>query len=44
MRTEWKDAYNEDTADEIAEAILHSYKDEFEKFLVKFTELENLEP
>ncbi len=43
-RNQTSHTYNEDTADEIAEAILHSYKDEFEKFLVKFTELENLEP
>jgi|SRR6266481_4025490 len=35
--------YNEETADEIAEAILSSYVQEFEKFLKKFTELEKKE-
>jgi nucleotidyltransferase substrate binding protein (TIGR01987 family) len=35
--------YNEETADEIAEAILSSYVQEFEKFLKKFTELEKQE-
>ena len=37
-------AYNEQTADEIAEAILSSYVQEFEQFLKKFTELEKQEP
>lgn len=32
--------YNEETADEIADAIVSSYVQEFEKFLNKFTELE----
>lgn len=35
--------YNEETADEIAEAILSGYVPEFEKFLRKFTELEQKE-
>jgi nucleotidyltransferase substrate binding protein (TIGR01987 family) len=35
--------YNEETADEIASAIVSSYVEEFEKFLRKFTELEQLE-
>jgi nucleotidyltransferase substrate binding protein (TIGR01987 family) len=35
--------YNEDTARELAAAILASYVPEFEKFLVKFTELETRE-
>src|SRR5205807_1302814 len=34
--------YNQETADEIANAILSSYVKEFERFLVKFTELESL--
>src|SRR5882762_5506900 len=33
--------YNQDTADEIANAILSSYVKEFEKFLKKLTELES---
>lgn len=36
--------YNEDTANEIAEAILTKYVKEFENFLLKFTELEKQEP
>jgi nucleotidyltransferase substrate binding protein (TIGR01987 family) len=36
-------SYNEETADEIAGAILSNYVPEFEKFLVKFTELEKQE-
>jgi nucleotidyltransferase substrate binding protein (TIGR01987 family) len=32
--------YNEETADEIAKVILSSYVAEFQKFLLKFTELE----
>lgn len=36
--------YNEDTANEIATAILTRYVQEFEKFLLKFTELERQEP
>src|SRR6266404_8707462 len=36
--------YNQDTADEIANGILSSYVQEFEKFLRKFTELEKHEP
>jgi nucleotidyltransferase substrate binding protein (TIGR01987 family) len=36
--------YNEETADEIAKAILSNYVKEFEKFLKKFTELESYEP
>ncbi len=35
--------YNEDTANEIAEAILTRYAQQFEKFLLKFTELEKQE-
>src|SRR5581483_3014531 len=35
--------YNQETADEIAEAILSTYVAEFEQFLVKFTELEEHE-
>jgi nucleotidyltransferase substrate binding protein (TIGR01987 family) len=36
--------YNEQTADEIAGAIVSSYVLEFEKFLQKFSELEKVEP
>jgi len=36
--------YNQDTADEIANAILSSYVKEFEKFLKKLTELESQPP
>lgn len=36
--------YNEETAAEIAKAILSNYVKEFEKFLKKFTELESHEP
>ena len=36
--------YNEETAKEIAEAILSSYVQQFEKFLGKFTELEKQNP
>lgn len=36
--------YNEETAAEIAKAILSNYVKEFEKFLKKFTELERHEP
>ena len=36
--------YNEDTAKEIAEAILSSYVQQFEKFLAKFSELEKKNP
>ena len=36
--------YNENTAKEVAEAILSSYIGEFEKFLATFTELEDEEP
>jgi nucleotidyltransferase substrate binding protein (TIGR01987 family) len=35
--------YNEQTADEIADAVLSRYVPEFEKFLQKFTELEKQE-
>jgi nucleotidyltransferase substrate binding protein (TIGR01987 family) len=35
--------YNEETADEIAQAILSSYVQQFEKFVRKFTELEKQE-
>ena len=35
---------NEDTANEIAGAILSSYVQQFEKFLLKFTELEKQNP
>jgi hypothetical protein len=40
-RNQTSHTYNEDIADEIAEAILHSYVKEFEKFLKKFSELES---
>src|SRR2546427_8964719 len=43
-RNQTSHTYNEDTADEIAEAILSSYVKEFEKILTKFTELESHEP
>jgi len=36
--------YNEDTAKEIAEAILSSYVQQFEKLLAKFSELEKKNP
>ena len=36
--------YNQDTANEIAEAILTKYVQGFENFLLKFTELEKQEP
>ena len=36
--------YNEDTANEIAEAILARYVQQFEKFLLKFTELQKQQP
>ncbi len=36
--------YNENTAKEVAEAILSSYVGEFEKFLSTFTKLEDEEP
>src|SRR6266436_5612515 len=39
-RNQTSHTYNEDTADEIATAILSSYVKEFEKFLKKFTELQ----
>ena len=35
---------NEDTANEIAEAILARYVQQFEKFLLKFTELQKQQP
>lgn len=35
--------YNEETANQISEAIVSSYRREFEKFLVNFTELEGRE-
>jgi len=38
------DTYNEDTADEIAQAITSVYVDEFKKFLQRFTEMEAHEP
>jgi len=43
-RNQTSHTYNEDTADEIATAILSSYVKEFEKFLKKFTELQSHEP
>jgi len=43
-RNQTSHTYNEDTADEIAEAILSSYVKEFGKFLTKFTELQSREP
>src|SRR5438067_2402044 len=36
--------YNEKTAKEVADAILSSFVEEFETFLVRFTELETQEP
>jgi nucleotidyltransferase substrate binding protein (TIGR01987 family) len=36
--------YNENTAKEVAAAIVSSYVPEFSEFLVKFTELESHEP
>ncbi len=36
--------YNEKTAHEVAVAILSSFVSEFERFRVKFTELDSLEP
>ena len=42
-RNQTSHTYNEETADQIAEAILSSYVKAFEKFLSHFSELERQE-